>query len=70
MTPQREQGQARTLRELVELGVRRGMNKPAPWAAITLAGREGRKPTPQEFGEAKRMLADVKANTTKHEEAF
>lgn len=66
----REQGQARTLRELVELGVRRGMNKPAPWAAITLAGREGRKPTPQEFGEAKRMLVEVNANTTKHEEAF
>lgn len=66
----REQGAARTLRELVELGVRRGMNKPAPWAAITLAARQGRKPTPAEFGEAKRMLAEVKDGGSSHEEAF
>lgn len=66
----KEQGQARTLRDLVELGVRRGMNKPAQWAAITMAGRSGKKPSPSDFGEAKRMHADVMANTSKHEEAF
>jgi len=55
----REQGQARTLRDLVELGVRRGMNKPGPWAAITLAARQSRKPTPKEFSEAKRIVAEI-----------
>lgn len=57
----REQGKARTLRELVELGVRRGMNKPAQWAAITNASRQGRKPRPDEFVEAKRIMMEVSA---------
>lgn len=52
----KEQGSARTLSDLVALGVRRGMNRPAEWAAITLAARAGRKPTTAEFQQAKQAL--------------
>jgi len=55
----REQGAARTLRELVALGVRRGMRKPGAWAAITAASREGRKPAPAEFEQAKRIEREL-----------
>lgn len=48
----REQGRARTIEDLAALGVRRGMRKPAAWAAITAAAREQRKPTPDEFRRA------------------
>jgi len=57
----REQGKARSLRELVALGHRRGMNRPAEWAAHVLATREGRKPKGAEFGEARRMLGQIKS---------
>lgn len=56
-----EQGQARTLRDLITLGMRRGMKKPDAWAAITLAARAGRKPSATEFQEAKRELMRLKA---------
>ena len=56
----KEQGAARTLRELVALGIRREMRKPAAWAAITAASREGRKPTPQEFEAAKRAERELR----------
>lgn len=49
----RAQGQARTLDDLVRLGMQRGMNKPAAWAAITLAARQGKKPMPLDFKNAK-----------------
>lgn len=50
----REQGAARTLNDLVALGVRRGQRKPAEWAAIVYAARQGgRKPTPSEFNQAR-----------------
>ena len=52
----REQGAARTLQDLVELGKRRGMSKPAEWGAITFAARQGRKPKPMEFMEARKYL--------------
>lgn len=45
----KEQGAARTLEDLVKLGIRRGLAKPAPWAAITFASRIGQKPSPQLF---------------------
>jgi superfamily II DNA or RNA helicase len=57
----RETGMARTLEELIKLGVRRGLNKPAAWAAITIAAREGRKPTREEFSEARRIHREVMA---------
>jgi superfamily II DNA or RNA helicase len=56
----REQGQSRTLQELVNLGIRRQMRKPAEWAAITIAARAGRKPTREEFQEAKNIFIQVK----------
>jgi len=56
----REQGQARSIKDLIELGVRRNMNRPAEWAAITNAARQRRKPTAAEFAEAKRIYAEVK----------
>lgn len=49
----REQGGARGLRDLVALGIRRGMNRPAEWAAIVVAARQHRKPTPAEFKQAR-----------------
>lgn len=52
----REQGAARTIRDLVELGKRRGLAKPGEWAAITYAARQGRKPRPHEYNEAKRYV--------------
>lgn len=55
----KEQGSARTLRDLVALGMRRGMAKASQWAAITTAAREGRKPTPADFNEARRIQQEL-----------
>ena len=55
----REQGSARTLRDLVALGMRRGMAKASQWSAITMAARENRKPTPAEFNEARRIQQEL-----------
>ena len=51
---------ARTLRELIELGVRRGLKKPAEWAVITIAARSGRKPKATEFQDAKRIYRELR----------
>lgn len=56
----REQGAARTLEDLVALGVRRGMGKPHSWAAFTMAARQGRKPTPADFKEAREAYERIK----------
>lgn len=58
----REQGAARNIRELVALGVRRQMRKPAEWAAIANAARQNRKPTPDEFNQARQALREVRAS--------
>ena len=55
----KEQGQARTLQDLVALGMRRGMAKASQWAAITAAARAGRKPTPADFNEARRIYMEL-----------
>lgn len=49
----KEQGQARSLEDLVGLGLRRGMAKASQWAAITSASRQGRKPTTAEYEQAR-----------------
>lgn len=49
----REQGRARTLEDLVSLGVRRGYRNPSVWAVKVLASRENRRPTKEEFSRAK-----------------
>lgn len=56
----KEQGAARTLRELVELGVRRKLRKPAEWAAITMSARAGKKPSPGDFKQARECLMEVR----------
>lgn len=54
-----EQGQARTLADLVGLGVRRGMGRPAEWAAITFAARTGKKPDGAAFEAARKELKRI-----------
>lgn len=54
-----EQGRAQTLKDLVALGMRRGMAKASQWAAITSAARQGRKPTPADFNEARRIMMEL-----------
>lgn len=49
----KEQGAARTLEDLVALGMRRGMAKADAWAAITMAARQGRKATTAEYEQAR-----------------
>jgi len=49
----REQGKARSMDDLVALGMRRGMAKADAWAAITLAARQGRKATTAEYDQAR-----------------
>lgn len=55
----REQGKARTLEDLVALGLRRGMAKADSWAAITFAARQGRKPTSAEYDQARAIRKTI-----------
>ena len=57
----REQGSARTLEDLVALGMRRGMAKADAWAAITLAARQGRKATTAEYEQARAIRKRLEA---------
>lgn len=66
-----EQGSARTLRDLVELGMRRGMKKPAAWAASVMSARTGSgRPKPADFKAANDMMAEIKAGKPQSQEAF
>lgn len=56
----REQGSARTLADLVALGLRRGQNRPAEWAANVMAGRQGRRPTPGDYKAAREHQEKLK----------
>lgn len=47
-----EQGAARSIDDLVGIGLRRGMKHPAGWAANVFAARQGRKPTRDEMKRA------------------
>lgn len=49
----REQGSARSIDDLVALGLRRKMARADGWAALTFAARQGRKPTGAEYEQAK-----------------
>ena len=51
----KEQGMARTLEDLVALGMRRGMQKAAQWACITQCSREKRKPQGKDFNAAREI---------------
>lgn len=56
-----EQGQARTLKDLVQLGIRRGIKKAPQWAAITNAARQKRKPNANDFKEALQIHEELRA---------
>jgi hypothetical protein len=57
----KEQGKARTLEDLVSLGLRRGMAKADSWAAITFAARAGRKPSSAEYDQARAIRKKMEA---------
>jgi DNA repair protein RadD len=57
----REEGRARTVEELIQLGIRQGMKRPAEWAAHKSAGRVGRKAGAADFAEANRIYAAILA---------
>ena len=54
-----EQGKARTIEELVTIGVNRKMKHPAHWAAMVHASRSGRKPSRQELIEARKFQSSM-----------
>lgn len=55
----REQGTARSLRDLVSLGMRKQMKNPSGWAVNVLAARESRKPEPIDYTTAKRLHREL-----------
>lgn len=55
----REQGTARSLRDLVSLGMRKKMKNPSGWAVNVLAARENRKPEPIDYTTAKRLHREL-----------
>lgn len=55
----KDQGQARDLKGLIELGVRRGMKNPSGWAVHVYCARSGRKPKPEDYQQAKQLLSEV-----------
>jgi len=57
----KEQGAARTLEDLVALGMRRGMAKASQWACITMAARAGRKPTSTEYDQARLIQKKIES---------
>lgn len=57
----REQGQARSLYDLVRIGVSRSMKNPAFWAATVSASREHRKPTQSEIQQARKIQRELSA---------
>lgn len=59
----KEQGQARTLEDLVALGLRRKMARSDAWAAITFAARTGRKPKGEEYDQARVIRKQLEAIT-------
>lgn len=56
----RETGRARTVREMIELGIRRGLKNPAAWAAHTVSARAGRKAGTNDFREAEKIHRAIK----------
>lgn len=56
-----ERGIARSIPDLVAVGVKQGYKHPAEWAAQLYARRLKRPPTREDFDEAKRVHAQIKA---------
>src|SRR5690606_37750349 len=57
-----EQGMARGLRDLVSLGVRKGMNHPDRWAAHVFAARSNRKAVGADYNNSRKILMEIKSN--------
>lgn len=53
-------GRARTVEDLIKLGIRRGISRPAQWAVFTVFGRENKKPTGDDFHEATKLMKKIK----------
>lgn len=60
MVRKREQASTRTLRDLIALGMRRGLNRPAEWAVHTIAARQRGKPTGKDFDEARTIYRQLR----------
>ena len=56
----KEQGSARSLEQLVELSVRKGMKNPSGWAANVFAAREKRKPTRADYNRAAQIHDEIR----------
>lgn len=56
----KQQGAARTLTDLIKLGIQRGIRNPSGWAANVAAARNNTKPTAKDFADAKRIYQEVR----------
>ena len=56
-----EQGQAKGLRDLVALGMRRGMKNPSAWAANVSAARTGRRAGAADYKAARDAMKELQA---------
>lgn len=54
-----EQGRARELSELIAVGKKRGMRRPDAWAANVWASRQGRKPSRQDYNDARAAMMEL-----------
>jgi len=59
----REVRSARDLRDLIALGMRRGFNRPAEWAAHTVAARKGGKASRDEINAAREIWRELMRGT-------
>jgi len=66
----REVGSARNVEDLIALGIRRGMKRPAEWAAHTVAARQGRKAGPADFHAAKQIFARIISGEQPRQDIF
>jgi DNA repair protein RadD len=53
----KEQGRARELSELVQIGINRKMRNPSAWAANVFAARQGRKASSDDYARARQLMA-------------
>src|SRR5690606_6106735 len=57
----KEQGQAKSLRDLVALGMRRGMKNPSGWAANVFCARTGRRAGAADYKAARDVMRELQA---------
>lgn len=59
----KQQAQARDLESLIRVGMQRGMNRPAQWAAYIIASRQKRKPSRVDFDLASKTYRKIISET-------